>query len=144
MAVANGFVEPGELAFGVADAKVGEAPQIGPDVLLGGALLLAVADQESEDIVVELAGQFAVEVAEAKVLFVLGDGLGVGLAQPEALGQPEVGLRVARVQRDRFLRGGDGGPDRLVVGRRITTARNDASSNVGGSFNLKFPPTLEP
>ena len=48
---------------------------IPPDVLLRGALLLAMADEKSEDIVVQLARELAIEIAEPQILLIFVDGL---------------------------------------------------------------------
>ena len=72
------------LAFGVAQAEVSQAAQILPDILLRGALLFAETHQVTQHVVIQLAGELAVEIAELQILLVLGLGFIIGAAQAQA------------------------------------------------------------
>src|SRR5436309_1074798 len=72
LAITNGVVQAAGAAIAFAEAVERDVVIVVPDVALGDALLLAHAEEGAEHVVVELAADLAVEVAELEVLLVFG------------------------------------------------------------------------
>src|SRR5262245_38260646 len=87
--ILNSPVEGFQFSLGVAETEISQAAQVFPDVMLRGSLFLPFTDHKSEDVIVQLTGEFAIEVAQSKVLQILRPGLAVLLTHPQTFRQPE-------------------------------------------------------
>src|SRR5262245_6512522 len=108
LAVPDGRVEILQLALAVANSEVGEAAQLGPDIVSTRFLFLSEADEITKRVIVQLAGELAIEIAQSQVRAVSGPGFRVLSAETQAVGHPEPRLGALRRDLDGLARGFDG------------------------------------
>src|SRR5580658_9856409 len=94
--ITDSRIEVFQLPLAVTDAEVSQAAQIVPDILLRRTLLLPQAEQRPENIVIQLAGQLAVEIAQVQVFAVFRFSGRILSAQPQTIRQPQMRLGALR------------------------------------------------